>query len=127
MGSMRRLLLWASGGLLVTTATLTCCVLPTLLVLIGAGSAVAAMIQAMPGLVAVSDHSSAIFVIAAALLTINTIQLRLARHAPCPRDPVLAQRCQQTRQLARRLHHSALTLYGTSLLITVVLPRLLWR
>lgn len=125
MGRLRRLVLWVVGGLLLTGATLTCCVLPTLLVLVGAGSVVASLIQLVPGLVAVSEHSWVVFVLAGTLLTINSVQLRRSRHAPCPADAVLAERCRRARIWARRIHTTALVVYGSSLIVTFVVPRLL--
>mgnify|MGYP006272394073 CR=1 FL=1 len=126
-GSLRRLLLWSIGGLMITGATLTCCVLPTLLVLVGAGSVLAAMIQTMPGLVSLSEHSTWTFALAGTVLAFNTLQVRRSRTSPCPADPVLAERCSRARRLSRQLHRFSVVLYGASLLVTFVLPRLLFR
>lgn len=125
MARLRRLVLWVISGLLLTTATLTCCVLPSLLVLLGAGSAVATLVQLLPGVVLLSEYSRWIFGLAGALLLFNTLQLRRQRRSACPTDPALAQRCQQARAWAQGLHQVALVLYGTALLVTFVLPRLL--
>ena len=125
MGRLRRLVFWVLGGLLLSGATLTCCVLPTLLVLLGAGSVVATMIQLMPSLVVLSEHRAAVFVLAGVLLLINSVQLQRHRTAPCPADPQLAARCRQTRCWAARIHTAALVGYSGSVLITLVLPQLL--
>ena len=127
MGSLRRLVLWTVGGLVVTGATLTCCVLPTLLVLIGAGSVVATLVQTLPAVVTLSEHSGWIFVLAGCVLAFNTLQLRRSRSSPCPADPVLARRCSRARRLSQLLHRFSVALYGGSLLVTVVLPRLLFH
>lgn len=125
MARLRRLVLWVVSGLLLTTATLTCCVLPSLLVLLGAGSAVATLVQLLPGVVLLSEYSRWIFGLAGALLLFNTLQLRRQRRSACPADPALARRCQQARAWAQGLHRIALVLYGTALLVTFVMPRVL--
>ena len=127
IGSLRRLLLWTVGGLVITGATLTCCVLPTLLVLVGAGSVLATLIQHMPALVSLSEHSTWTFVLAGTVLAFNTVQLDRSRTSPCPSDPLLAQRCGRVRRLALQLHRFTVVLYGASLFVTVVVPKLLFR
>ena len=127
IGSLRRLMLWTVGGLVITGATLTCCVLPTLLVLVGAGSVLATLIQHMPSLVGLSEHSSWTFALAGSVLAFNTVQVQRSRSSPCPADPVLAERCARARRISRQLHRFTLVLYGASLLVTFVLPRLLFR
>jgi|688.fasta_scaffold163596_4 hypothetical protein len=125
MAGLRRLVVWMVSGLLLTTATLTCCVLPSLLVLLGAGSAVASLVQLLPGVVLLSEHARWVFGLAGALLLFNSLQLRRQRRSACPADPALARRCQRARAWARVLHQIALALYGVALLVTFVLPRLL--
>ena len=64
---MRRLGL-AAGALLASSATLVCCVLPAVLVALGAGAALAGLVTAVPQLVWLSEHKALVFGGAAALL-----------------------------------------------------------
>ena len=53
------------GTLLASTATLVCCVLPAVLVSLGAGAVLAGLVSAFPPLVWLSEHKAGVFAVAA--------------------------------------------------------------
>ncbi len=54
----------------------TCCALPTLLVLLGAGGAVASLVSSMPWLVVLSEHKALVFSFTALMLAFSWVRLR---------------------------------------------------
>ncbi len=112
----------AFGTLLASSTTLVCCVLPAILVSLGAGAAVVGLVSAVPQLVWLSEHKLLVFGIAAGLLTISGITLWRARRLPCPFDPALAQSCQRLRRISTGLYIVSGVLFLTGLVVTVFLP-----
>ena len=71
---------WLSvAALLASSGTLLCCVLPAVMVALGAGAALAGLVTAVPQLVWMSDHKALVFGIAAALLVVAGVGLLQAR------------------------------------------------
>ena len=101
------LTLLASGG------TLICCVLPAVMVALGAGAALAGLVSAVPQLIWLSEHKGAVFGVAFAMLAFSGWLLWRARSFPCPADPALAHTC-------ARLRRISLMLWSFALLCTVV-------
>lgn len=79
--------------LLASSGTLVCCVLPAVMVTVGAGAALAGLVTAVPQLVWLSEHKPVVFGLAFTLLALSGAMLRQARTMPCPADPVLARAC----------------------------------
>jgi len=98
----------AAGALLASSATLVCCVLPAVLVALGAGAALAGLVTAVPQLIWLSEHKPLVFGLAAALLAVSGVALWYGRSLPCPVDPDAAQAC-------RRLRRISAVLYGLAL------------
>jgi hypothetical protein len=69
----------AAGALLASSVTLVCCVLPAVLVALGAGAALAGLVTAVPQLVWLSEHKPLVFGSAAALLAVSGIALWYGR------------------------------------------------
>jgi hypothetical protein len=88
----------ALGSLLASSATLVCCVLPALLVSLGAGAAVVSLVSAFPQLVWLSEHKPLVFGVAASALIVSGIVLWRARSMPCPTDPLEARACERLRR-----------------------------
>jgi hypothetical protein len=86
------LTLLASGG------TLVCCVLPAVMVALGAGAALAGVVTAVPQLVWLSAHKAGVFGLAFAMLALSGVLLWRARTLPCPADPALAMACVRLRR-----------------------------
>src|SRR5262245_53761699 len=87
----------AFGALVASSTTLVCCVLPAVLVSLGAGAAVVGLVSAVPQLIWLSEHKALVFGTAGALLAISGIVLWQARKLPCPVDPALARSCLRLR------------------------------
>ncbi|HET9397162.1 MAG TPA: hypothetical protein VFO36_14030, partial [Nitrospiraceae bacterium] len=94
----------AATALLASSATLVCCVLPAVLVSIGAGAALVGLVTAVPQLIWLSAHKTWVFVIAALFLVLSGIGLRRARGLPCPSDPVAARQCARLRAISHGLY-----------------------
>ena len=77
----------AASALLASSATLVCCVLPAVLVALGAGAALAGLVSAVPQLIWLSEHKPWVFTIAGILLGVSGIALWMGRRAPCPTHP----------------------------------------
>ena len=115
----------AFGTLLASSATLVCCVLPAVMVSIGAGAALVGLVSAVPQLVWLSEHKLPLFIIAGVLLAGSGVLLWRARRLPCPVDPLAARSCTRLRRISAVLYWAALLAYGTGALFAFVLPRLL--
>ena len=75
-----------SGG------TLVCCALPTLLVSLGLGAAVAGLTSSLPWLVTLSQHKAWIFAGSFLLLMVSGWLIRRSA-TRCPTEPRLARLC----------------------------------
>jgi hypothetical protein len=115
----------AIGALLASSATLVCCVLPAVLVAIGAGAALAGLVTAVPQLVWLSEHKPWVFGIAGALLVVSGVALWVGRRATCPADPRLARSCQRLRRVSVIIYAVALTTFGVGAIFAFVLPSFL--
>jgi hypothetical protein len=114
----------AVGALLASSATLVCCVLPAVLVTIGAGAALAGLVTAVPQLIWLSEHKPLVFGIAGGLLLLSGGALWVGRRAPCPADPTLALSCVRLRRWSARLYAVALVSYGLGATFALLLPLL---
>lgn len=115
----------AAGALLASTATLVCCVLPAVLVALGAGAALAGLVTAVPQLIWLSEHKPLVFILAAAALAASGSVLWFSRRAPCPSDPTLARMCQRLRRISLVAYALALAAFALGAAFAFLLPRLL--
>jgi hypothetical protein len=113
----------AATALLASSATLVCCVLPAVLVSLGAGAALAGLVSAVPQLVWLSEHKALVFGSAAVLLAVAGALLWNARRLPCPTDPQAARSCMQLRKISHWLYGSALLAFALGSWFAFVLPR----
>jgi uncharacterized iron-regulated membrane protein len=93
----------AATTLLASSATLVCCVLPAVMVSLGAGAALVGLVSTFPQLIWLSEHKALVFGIAGAMLAISGVVLWNARRLPCPTDPQLARSCMRLRSISNRL------------------------
>jgi len=114
----------ALGTLIASSATLLCCVLPAVLVSIGAGAALVGLVSTFPQLVWLSEHKGWVFGIAAALLLASGALLWRARSLPCPVDPAAAQACMRLRRISHGLYFVAVASFCAGAVFAFVLPRL---
>lgn len=116
--------LLSGAALLSSLTTLVCCVLPAILVALGAGAALAGLVSAVPQLVWLSEHKAAVFGVAATLLIASGTAIWYARSLPCPIAPAAARACQRLRRVSVVLYLSAVLSFGLGILFAFVLPRL---
>jgi hypothetical protein len=114
----------AIGSLLASSATLVCCVLPAVLVAIGAGAALAGLVTAVPQLIWLSVHKPLVFGIAGALLAVSGAALWVGRRAPCPADPELARSCRRLRRFSAIIYCLAFAVFVFGAIFAFVLPAL---
>ncbi len=112
----------SATALLASSATLVCCVLPAVLVSLGAGAALAGLVSAVPQLIWLSEHKLLVFGGAAALLVVSGFFLWYARRLPCPADPHAARTCLRLRALSRWLYGGAASAFAIGVLFAFVLP-----
>jgi hypothetical protein len=97
----------AFGTLLASSATLVCCVLPAVLVSLGAGAALVGLVSVFPQLVWLSEHKGWVFGIAGVLLAASGAMLWHARRLPCPVDPAAARSCMRLRRISAAVYSVA--------------------
>lgn len=114
----------AFGALLTSSATLICCVLPAVLVSLGAGAAVVGLVSAFPQLVWLSEHKVAVFGLAGLLLAASGALLWHARRLPCPVDPAVARNCTRLRRISSVLYGISAVAFCAGATFAFVLPLL---
>jgi len=108
----------ASGG------TLVCCVLPAVMVALGAGAALAGLVTAVPQLIWLSEHKALVFGVAFVMLALSGALLRHARRLPCPSDPALATACNRLRKASVGLWWVAFACTALGAVFAFLLPSL---
>lgn len=114
----------AATAVLASTATLVCCVLPAVLVSLGAGAVLVGLVSTFPQLVWLSEHKGLVFGLAGALLAAAGAVLSWTRRLPCPADPAAARQCRRLRTVSHWLYGIAAALYAVGGFFAFVLPRL---
>jgi hypothetical protein len=119
---LRRNLGMAVITLAASSGTLVCCVLPAVMVTLGAGASLAGLVTAFPQLVWLSEHKPLVFGTAFALLVLSGVVQWRARSLPCPSDPRLASACTRLRRISWWLWGIALAATFTGAAFAFVLP-----
>jgi len=114
----------AFSTLLASGATLVCCVLPAVMVSLGAGAALVTLVSAFPQLVWLSEHKLLVFTAASALLLVGGLMIWRARYAPCPVEESAARNCRRLRRLSVAVYAAALVAFGTGATFAFLLPAL---
>jgi hypothetical protein len=112
----------AFGTLLATTGTLLCCVLPAVLVAIGAGAVLVGIVSAVPQLVWLSEHKALVFGIAGALLVVSGMLIWRARRLPCPVEPLAARSCMRLRRMNAVVYGVSVACFAVGAIVAFVLP-----
>jgi hypothetical protein len=115
----------AAGALFASSTTLVCCVLPAVLVSLGAGAALAGLVSTVPQIVWLSEHKTAVFGAAAIALLIAGFMLWRARTLPCPADPQAARSCRRLRRVSVILYAVAAGAYLLGVLFAFALPAIM--
>ncbi|MEO8673871.1 MAG: hypothetical protein ABI411_21385 [Tahibacter sp.] len=98
--ALRRNLGMSVAALVASSGTLVCCVLPAIMVALGAGATLAGLVSAVPQLIWLSQHKAGVFAVAGAMLALSGALLWRARRLPCPADPTLAASCARVRRVS---------------------------
>jgi hypothetical protein len=112
----------SAAALLTSSATLVCCVLPAVLVALGAGAALAGLVTAVPQLIWLSEHKPLVFGLAGVLILASGAALWYGRSLPCPTDPVAARACRRLRRLSAVLYGLALASFAVGASFAFFLP-----
>jgi len=112
----------AAGALLASTSTLICCVLPAVLVSVGAGAALVSLVSAVPQLIWLSEHKGLVFGFAGAALFVSGLMLWNSRQLPCPVDPVAARSCARLRTTSEALYGLAVGAFVVGGTFAFLLP-----
>ena len=110
-------------ALFTSTSTLVCCALPALMISLGAGATLAAIVSTVPQLIWISTHKLLTFGVSAALLAVGGYWQ--AMPAACPIDPVLARSCARAKAISRIVYLGSLALFLTGAFFAFVLPHLM--
>jgi hypothetical protein len=119
-----RSVILSAATLLSSAGTLVCCVLPVVLVALGAGAALAGLVTAIPQLVWLSAHKALVFWSAFVLLLASGAATLYARALPCPMEPGAARACRRLRRINVALYSLAVVSFALGLAFAFVLPRL---
>ena len=114
----------AFGSLLASGATLLCCVLPAVLVSLGAGATLVSLVSAVPQLVWLSEQKLLVFTVAGALLLASGVMIWRARRLPCPVEPAAARTCRRLRRINAYSYGVALVSYLVGVAFAFVIPAL---
>lgn len=115
----------SGAALLTSLTTLVCCVLPAVLVALGAGAALAGLVSAVPQLIWLSEHKAAVFGLAGVLLVASGAAIWYGRSLPCPVAPAAARACLRLRRVSAVLYGIAVASFGVGVAFAFILPRLL--
>jgi hypothetical protein len=112
----------ALAALVTSSGTLVCCVLPAVMVALGAGATLAGLVSAVPQLVWLSEHKLLVFGSAATALVVAGLSIRRSRTAPCPVEPSAARACLRLRRWSAVLYSLALLAFLVGATFAFVLP-----
>ncbi len=121
---LRRNTWLAFAALLGSSGTLVCCVLPAVMVALGAGAALAGLVTAVPQLVWLSERKLLVFGVAGVLLLVAGVALWRARTLPCPTDAALARACNRLRRVSNALYVVAAIAFVVAATFAFALPAL---
>lgn len=97
-------------ALFTTTGTLVCCAIPILLVSLGMGATVAAMVSNIPFLLTLSQHKGLVFGLSGFMLLLAAFMM-YRKGRSCPVDTELGQLCHKTQRWNRRIYWFSVALW----------------
>ncbi|HEY0680837.1 MAG TPA: hypothetical protein VGD45_00760 [Steroidobacter sp.] len=115
----------SAAALLASSATLVCCVLPAVMVSLGAGAVLVGLVSAVPQLIWLSEHKLLVFSVAGGMLVISGVMLRHASYLPCPTEPDAARACMRLRRVSGVLFWGAAVGYAIGAAFVWVVPVLM--
>ena len=114
----------AVAVLMANTATLVCCVLPAVLVSLGAGAVLVGLVSAIPQLIWLSEHKALVFAVAAFFLAGGGAAVWWSWRQPCPVDPDLGRSCMRLRRASVWLYVISAAMFVLGAVFTFALPRI---
>ena len=115
--------LWAAFcSLLVAAGTVLACVLPGLLLAVGAGALLSALTDTIPALIWLAAHKTIVYAVAGVALVYAAVLQWQARSQPLPDDPALARKIRRTQRVASVTYDVALATYLIGGCVAGVLP-----
>ena len=113
-------------ALFTTTGTLVCCAIPIILVSLGMGATVAAMVSNIPFLLTLSQHKLLVFGISGVMLLVAAF-IMYRPNRSCPTDAELAKLCHKTQRWNRRIYWFSVMLWGIGFFAAfLALPLQIW-
>ena len=113
-------------ALFTTTGTLVCCAIPIILVSLGMGTTVAAMVSNIPFLLTLSQHKLLVFGISGVMLLVAAF-IMYRPNRSCPVDAELAKLCHKTQRWNRRIYWFSVMLWGIGFFAAfLALPLQIW-
>lgn len=113
-------------GFFLSLSTLLCCTLPILLIVLGMGSLMAAIVVEASWLTALLKYKFLLFLSSGLLLLAADLWLRLPGRV-CPTDPELARRCQMLARWNQRLLRVSLIIWGIGFISAyLAIPISIW-
>lgn len=120
--SLKRNLGLSVLSLIASSGTLVCCVLPAVMVSLGAGAALAGLVSAAPQLIWLSERKLLVFAVAGFILLLSGLLLWRARRLPCPVDPTLARACSRLRLVSWLLWAASSVAVAAGAIFAFLLP-----
>lgn len=122
--TLQRTLGASAAALLASSATLVCCVLPAVMVSLGAGAVLVGLVSAVPQLIWLSEHKMLVFGVAGIMLVASGFMLARAARLPCPTEPSAALACVRLRKISSVLFWTAASGYlvGGGFVLVTMLP-----
>ena len=107
--------------LLTSGSTLICCAIPAILVVLGAGSVVAALVGTFPQLVWLSEHKIWLFGFGGLMLGVSRY-FSIRNQNICPIDPLLAEQCKRTKRWTNVLWWVSAAIYAIGFGVSYIAP-----
>ena len=111
---------WSWLLLFTTSATLTCCALPILLVTVGLGTAVASIASSAPWLITLSMYKGWVFSVAGIMIVASAWAVYRPGRV-CPADPELAAACARADKWNKRFIWISAAMWFTGLFAAYLL------
>lgn len=111
------------AGLFTSFGTLICCAIPSTLVLLGFGAAVAGFVGEFPQLIWLSENKEIVFGVSFIMLGISYFSQKYAENLSCPIDK--KEDCTKTRSWAKKMLLITFIINIIGATYAFVLPRLL--
>ncbi|MEZ4846744.1 MAG: hypothetical protein R2877_07380 [Bdellovibrionota bacterium] len=110
--------------LFASTGTLICCAIPALLVILGAGAALAGAISTFPQLIWLSAHKLWIFGMGGVLIALSLVSHGYSQAQSCPVDGQ-KENCETTKKTSNWLLWVSVGLYLVGFTVTFILPKII--